>query len=328
MAVKLWQQKRRTMMIHTRPRTVASLGTVSFIALAVFSAVSLAQDVKIEGLIKGRSGATLMVQTSDDPLVNVVMDDNTKVEQNVGALKARKKQMSMAALIPGLQIKVEGTYDANKMLAAKKITFNGNDLERAQSIQAGLAETEAQTKQNAEASAKHQAELEKQNAALQAQNAALQQQQAQLKEQNEKIAANKALIAANTARFGQLDDYYIYDEVTVLFGNGKTKVDPKYNSQLTTLATKAESVQGYMIQVKGYASASGSAAMNQKLSEQRAGNVTQILQQQGRVPLSRMLAPGAMGESRANESAKGEDQAADRKVVVRVLQNKGIAGIQ
>jgi OmpA-OmpF porin, OOP family len=95
------------------------------------------------------------------------------------------------------------------------------------------------------------------------------------------------------------------------------------------LAKKAETVNGYMIQVKGYASSSGSVALNQKLSEQRADNVATFLQQQGHVPLPRMLAPGAMGESRQVDSGKPNDsEAENRRVVVRVLQNKGIAGIQ
>jgi outer membrane protein OmpA-like peptidoglycan-associated protein len=182
-------------------------------------------------------------------------------------------------------------------------------------------ETAAQTAAN-------QSELEKQNALLQEQNAALQAQQSQLTEQQQKLAEHKALIAANTARFGQLDDYYIYDEVTVYFGNGKVKVDPKYNAPLLALTQKAESVNGYMIQVKGYASSSGSASLNQKLSVDRANNVTSILLQQGHVPLSRMLAPGAMGESQQVEAGKASDsEAENRRVVVRVLQNKGIAGI-
>lgn len=83
-----------------------------------------------------------------------------------------------------------------------------------------------------------------------------------------------------------------------------------------------------MIQVKGFASASGSAALNQRLSEQRAAAVSNILLQQAHVPLSRMLAPGAMGESQAKDAANASDEAADRKVVVRVLQNKGIAGVK
>ena len=228
--------------------------------------------------------------------------------------------MSMAALIPGLAVKVEGNYDEDHKLVASSVSFKGNDLEEAESIQAGLHETKVQNQQQ-------QAELEKQNEALKAQNEALQKQQAQLTEQQQKIAANKAAIDAAIARFGQLDDYYIFDEITVYFGNGKTKVDPKYNPQLTALAQKATSIEGYMIQVEGYASSVGSASLNQELSQDRAANVTTILLQQGHVPLTRMLAPGAMGESnQVGNDKTAEGQAENRRVIVRVLQNKGVAG--
>jgi outer membrane protein OmpA-like peptidoglycan-associated protein len=83
-----------------------------------------------------------------------------------------------------------------------------------------------------------------------------------------------------------------------------------------------------MIEVKGYASSSGSAELNQQLSEDRADEITNILIQQGHIPLTRMLAPGAMGETHQvgnDKSAEGEAQ--NRRVVVRVLQNKAIAGI-
>jgi OmpA-OmpF porin, OOP family len=129
------------------------------------------------------------------------------------------------------------------------------------------------------------------------------------------------------ARFGQLDDYYIFHEVTVYFGNGKVKVDPQYTTQLLALTQRAKTIEGYMIEVKGFASSTGSIAANQKLSEDRANGVTNILLQQGHVPLTRMLAPGAMGESEqvGNEKTT-EGQAGNRRVVVRVLQNKAIAG--
>jgi OOP family OmpA-OmpF porin len=81
----------------------------------------------------------------------------------------------------------------------------------------------------------------------------------------------------------------------VYFDNGKLKVDPKYNSQLLALAGKAKTIEGYMIEVKGYASSSGSAALNQRLSEDRANGVTNVLIQQGHIPPTRMLVPGAMG---------------------------------
>jgi outer membrane protein OmpA-like peptidoglycan-associated protein len=279
-------------------------------------------QTKLEGVIKGRSGAEIVLQTTDNPKVIVILDDSTDVGQVQGMLKARNKKMSMAALIPGLPIQVEGTYNEKHQLVAKTIRFKGNDLEQAQAIQAGLTETAQQAQQNKE-------ELEKQNAALAEQNASLKQQQEALTEQEKKVAANKAAIAANSARFGQLNDYYILDEVTVYFGNGKVKVDPKYNPQLIALAEKAKTVNGYMIQVKGYASASGSAALNQKLSEERANNVSNILLQQAHIPLTNMLSPGAMGESRqiSNKDNSAENEAENRRVVVRILQNKGIAGL-
>jgi outer membrane protein OmpA-like peptidoglycan-associated protein len=228
----------------------------------------------------------------------------------------------MAALIPGLEIQAEGAYDDQHQLIATVVKFKGNDLERAKSIQAGLHQTNVQTQKNQE-------ELEKQNANLKAQAEALQQQHEKIVANQEKIAANKAAIAAASARFGQLDDYYILDEVSVLFANGKTNVDAQYQPQLLQLAEKAKGFEGYMIQVVGYASSTGSAALNQQLSEERAGNVTNILVQDGNIPLTNMLAPGAMGESRQIGDPNTEQgQAENRRVVVRVLQNKGIIGSQ
>ena len=52
-----------------------------------------------------------------------------------------------------------------------------------------------------------------------------------------------------------------------------------------------------------------------------------LLSQQGRIPLTNMLAPGAMGESRqVGNSTSAEGQAENRRVVARILQNKGITG--
>jgi len=307
------------MRFNTRRMTLFAFLTLSLTVF--FSATLAAQTAKVEGIIKSRNGDTMIVQTSDSPSLVVLLTDSTQVGQVQGVFQARRKEMSMAALVPGLQVKVEGTYDKQNQLVAKSVSFKGNDLEDAEKIQAGMHETKVQAQQTQE-------ELEKQNAALKAQNEALQKQQAQLTEQQAKIAANKAAVDAAVARFGQLDDYYIFDELTVYFDNGKVKVDPKYNAQLATLATKAKTIDGYMIEVKGYASSVGSVSLNQRLSEDRANEVTNILVQQGHIPLTRMLAPGAMGEShQVGNDKTAEGQAENRRVVVRVLQNKGIAGI-
>jgi len=301
-------------MNHFNLRRTIRVLSVSLFGAALLSTMALAQSVKVEGVIKARNGESMILQTSDAPNLPVVLTDSTQVGQVQGMFKARRKEMSMAALIPGLAVKVEGIYNDQKQLVAKSVSFKGNDLEQAQKIDAGLHETRAQAQQN-------KAELEKHNAELQKQNVALQQQQQQ-------IAANKAAIDAAAARFGQLDDYYILDEVVVYFGNGKTKVDPSYRPKLLALAEKAKSVNGYVIEVKGYASSAGDVALNQQLSEDRADEVVNILMQEGHIPLTRMLAPGAMGEShQVGSDTTAEGQAENRRVVVRVLQNKAIAGI-
>jgi len=166
------------------------------------------------------------------------------------------------------------------------------------------------------------------------QQAKLQQQETQIKETQEEqakhtaeIAQEKAAVAAVNKRFGELGEYNIWDKVEVLFANGKVTVDPEYYPKLLALCQKAQTVQGYVIQVKGYASAVGSAALNQKLSQERAANVTEYLEQKGGIPLTNILAPGAMGTS--NQVAPdntAEGQAENRRVVVMILQNKGIAG--
>jgi OmpA-OmpF porin, OOP family len=302
-------------------RSVA-IASVLLSFLVLTSETLTAQSTKVEGVVKSRSGPDIILKTSQDPNMVVMLTDSTDVGQVQGVFKARNKQMSMAALIPGLFVSVEGDYNNQNVLVARKVRFKGNDFKQAQAIDAGMHDTKMQAQQNAE-------DLEKANAELKAQNEALQKHQEAIAANEAKIAANKAAVDAAIARFGQLDDYYIMDEVTVLFGNGKTKVDPKFASQLTTLAQNASKVEGYMIEVKGYASATGSAAMNQKLSQQRAENVTNVLLQQGKVPLTRMLAPGAMGESdQVGNDKTAEGQAENRRVVVRVLQNKAIAGVQ
>jgi OmpA-OmpF porin, OOP family len=223
-----------------------------------------------------------------------------------GALKVRQKEMSMAALIPGLPIVVEGDYNAQNQLVAKTVRFKGNDLQQAQAIQAGVAETQQQAQQNKEATEQNKAATEQNKAATE---------------------RNKEAVEATNTRISKLDEYTVMDEVTVYFANGKTKVDAKYNAQLVALAEKAKKVDGYMVQVKGFASTSGSTELNQKLSDERAANVTAILITQGKVPLTNILAPGAMGEA-VQVEPKGSDSAAEnRRVAVKILQNKGIAGM-
>jgi OmpA-OmpF porin, OOP family len=228
-------------------------------------------------------------------------------------MKLRKKELGMTALIPGLPVEVKGMLNDKHQLVADSVKFKASDLKMAQDIQAGVAPTAQQAQTNAAGVAANQKDIQANEQEIEANQA--------------KIAANQAMIAAANKRFGELGQYNILGEVTVLFANGKVTVDPKYDPQLMVLANKALAIDAYIIQVQGYASAVGSAALNQKLSSERADNVLAFLEQNGKIPLTNILAPGAMGSSeQVAPNATAEGQAENRRVVVRILQNKGIAG--
>src|ERR1700745_71075 len=90
---------------------IALIVAVSFITTSV-----AAGTIKVEGLIKSRSGEKMVVQTPESPNLVVLLTDDTEVGQVQGVLKARRKDMSMAALVPGLKIKIEGTNDKDGQL--------------------------------------------------------------------------------------------------------------------------------------------------------------------------------------------------------------------
>lgn len=86
-------------------------------------------------------------------------------------------------------------------------------------------------------------------------------------------------------------------------------------------------LNGYIIEVKGFTDSSGSAASNDKLSENRAKAVVGYLMGECNVPVWRIVAPAAMGEfqpAAPNENSAG--RAENRRVEVKVLINKGISG--
>ncbi len=293
-------------------RTRIAVGLLAVCFVALLAAYAQGEKTKVKGLITARTGDTIVLKTTDGSTMTVTLDDDTKVQQPKG-LGIRKKQMSAAVLIPGLKVSVAGTSQDATHVLAKSITFDGDDLETAEMIQAGLSPTE-------------------QKVAANQRNIAANEQNIEANKQN--IASNKAAIDANAAeaaeaskRFSELSDYDTKDQVDVHFVSGSSDITDADQESLKKLAQNAANLKGYIIQVKGFADSSGNAAMNQKLSMERAQNVIAFLLQNCNVPVRHIVAPGAMGEAApvaSNETAAG--RAENRRVEVKVLLNKGLAG--
>jgi OmpA-OmpF porin, OOP family len=308
-----------------RKAIVASLTTLFFLAsLTAFGASG--DKAKVQGMIISRAGETMVVQNSQGN-TTVVLGDETRTKDNTGLFGLDRKELSHVVLIPGLKVSVDGVSDDQGRVAAKTITVDGDDLETAELIQAGLHPTAEQVAANVETLAEHEDKIESNKAQIAAHKEYIETSRQNIATNKGQIEANIKNIEENTQRFMALSEYDVKSQATVNFEVGSSKISVKDQIELKELANTATRLKGYIIEVMGYADATGNAAMNTKLSEDRAKAVITYLVQQGAVPVRHIVAPGAMGEFGAaatNETAAG--RAENRRVEVKVLVNKGIAG--
>jgi OmpA-OmpF porin, OOP family len=287
-------------------RSVASLAVICLYFLVAIPTFGQTGDkAELQGIIVSRTGDTLIISNSKGKFP-VVLTDHTITKDNKGILGLREEYMADTVLIPGLKLKVDGmTYEPGKIVA-DEITVDGDDLETAEMIQAGLHPTAQQVATNEKAIASNQ------------QNISANTQQ---------IQENMSDIQQNTDRFSQLGEYDVRADTSVNFDVGSSQLSPQAMAQLKQLAQSAAGMKGYIVEVKGFADSTGSPVMNEQLSEDRADAVVSYLIQQCSIPVRHIVAPGAMGEyqpAASNESAQG--RATNRRVEVKVLLNKGIAG--
>ena len=282
------------------------LGALALATVAVAPApVSAQKPTKINGVIADRSGANMIVRTATGT-TTVTLNNATKVEEKKGALKLKHSSMAATSLIPGLKVEVEGTPGPSNSLIATNVKFTAGDMQTASEIAGGVNPTSQQAAANQKAIDANQQAIAK--------NA-------------EGVSANKASEDSLKARMNNMGNYEVKATATVYFANGSTVIDAKGKSDLQALAAKTKGINGYMVQVAGYASSTGNTAINDKLTDERAQNVIEYLEQTGNVPLYRMLAPAAMGSSHpAATNATAEGQAENRRVVVTIVVNKGVAG--
>jgi len=277
-------------------------------------------QAEVKGMIIARTGETLVVN-GPDGRSTIVLTGDTNTKDDTG-LFGLDEHLANAVLIPGLKVRVNGASDEQGRVVAKTITVDGDDLETAEMIQSGLHPTAQQVAANVQALEAHQQALEGHNARL----TALEKQQNSPAQQQQIEQSIKAIEEA-TNRFTALSEYDVKGQATVKFNVGSSTISPEDEEQLKQVAQTATALTGYIVEVTGYADSTGSAAMNTKLSEDRAKAVVTFLMQQGNVPVRHIVAPGAMGEYGAvapNETEAG--RAENRRVEVKIFVNRGITG--
>jgi OOP family OmpA-OmpF porin len=312
-------------MKHARRRIVTCIALLCMVCVGLTFGASEGKKVKLNGLITGRDGDDFTLKTlKGSTNVVVVLTDDTKVQTPVGLF--RHTEQAVTALIPGLKVSVEGTGTETRVVA-KTINLTKEDLLLAETIQAGLNPTQQQQATNTSNIAENKENISTNKEEISGNQQQIGANQAAIGANQQDIAANQQEIQATTQRFSELSEYDTKGKAVVYFATGSYAISDSDKAALSVLAASAIGTPGYIVQVKGFADSSGNAAMNQQLSMDRAQAVVAYLLQNCRVPLRHIVAPGAMGiadPAAPNETAEG--RADNRRVDVKVLVNKGVAG--
>lgn len=308
-------------------RKLTTIVVMAVCFLVSHTTICIGDDqTKVQGTIIARTGEKLIVNGPDGKYT-VLLTDATDTKDYKGLFGLDREHLGSTVLIPGLKVTVFGAPGAEGQIVAQSIVVDGDDLETAEMIQSGLHPTAEQVEKNVAAIEAHGQNLESHTAQLAAQKENIQTNQQNIAENKERIEKNIKDTEENTNRFMQLGEYDVKAQATVKFSVGSTKISNEDLEELKQLAQTATGLTGYIVEVVGYADATGSAVMNDKLSEDRAKAVVKYLIQQCNVPVRHIVAPGAMGEyqpTSSNESKQG--RAENRRVEVKVLVNKGIVG--
>lgn len=121
-------------------------------------------------------------------------------------------------------------------------------------------------------------------------NAALEEENANAQKQNEELT--KALNDCNASVKELENSCNMSIEPVVAFRQGKDRVDVSQLSNIESIANFMKNNSDVKLDIKGYASPEGNAEFNQKLSEQRAYNVKDILVNKYEIEADRISAQG------------------------------------
>lgn len=282
----------------------------------------------LNGIIVSRDGNVLKLRGDNDAISTIDLNARTKIEMKHGLFGWGKKAMDENSLLPGLQIKVEGEGNQQGDLVAKKVIFNPNSMAASREIDTRVAPIEArqgEIETRTGKLAQRTDQLANQQEQLANQQKQTVQQVAQVKEQagaaqNSADQANQGVGRTNQ-RISNLDNYASKDKVSIQFRINRATLSSDAKQELDRIAQETQGEKGYMIQVEGFADRSGPAAFNQKLSQERADAVVRYLEQQGNIPIYRILQPTGMGTTHPLGSHK-----ASRRVEVTLLVNQGLVG--
>lgn len=292
------------------------------------------EKLKIQGVVSIRSGDSFQVRDPAGNETSVLLTPSTDVTSHRRGLRGMK-DYPVTYIMRGLRLQAQGRGDADGNLVAEWVRFDEQDLRSAQALEqtAELAQENEARIVAAEEAARKAEQNARMMAGQIAENTALANEALAKAEAAQKQAddAFKAAALANN-RINGLDDYDTLRTIPVLFKVNGSIIDAAARQTIDEAAAWAKgekakgNANGWLVEVVGFADRTGNTAKNRALSERRAKAVIQYLVGVHSLDLRRLVQPFGFGDSKPvadNKTAAG--RAKNRRVEIRILQNKGIA---
>ena len=281
--------------------------------------VASGQKMTVKGVVTSRDidANTFVVQDMNGVGTTVRLTDRTSVKSK-GGFFGGGSNYGVTAILRGLNLEVEGRGDASGNLVAEKVRFGSTDLRVAQSIQARVDPVENRVGQVEQNSQRLSGQLDELAAVANAAGGGA-------KAAQETADAAVSGVNMTNERISALDDYVAQQTVAVNFRVGSAVLQPEAKTTLDQIAQQALKARGYVLEVRGFASADGSESKNRMLSQRRADAVVQYLAYTHNIPLRRIVTPFGYGEQQAvADNATREGRQQNRRVEISVLVNRGL----
>jgi outer membrane protein OmpA-like peptidoglycan-associated protein len=224
-----------------------------------------------------------------------------------------------------LNVEVEGRGNGQGELAAEKVRFNESDMRVARAVESRAAPLEERASDTENKLSQVEANAQRLSGQLDELAAVSNAARGGAKAAQATADAAVAGVTATNERISALDDYVPQTTAAVNFRSGSAVLSPDSKLTLDDIASKAMNAKGYVLEVSGYADATGSVARNRALSQRRADAVIRYLVENHNIPLRRIVTPYGYGEMNpVAENETREGRAQNRRVEIKLLVNKGL----
>ena len=279
--------------------------------------VASGQKMKVKGVVVRRDADTFVVRDINGVDTTVRLDDRTSVKTKGGFLRSGDNY-GQTNILRGLNLEIEGRGDSSGNLLAEKVRFNESDLRVARAVESRAAPLESKVSEVEQNAQRLSGQLDELAAVANTAKGGARAAQ-------ETADAAVSGVNLTNERISALDDYTPQSVLAVNFRSGSAVLSPDSKTKLDDLATKAMNAKGYVLEVTGFADATGSIQRNRALSQRRADAVIRYLVENHRIPLRRIITPYGFGETNpVAENDTRDGRAQNRRVEIKLLVNKGL----